>query len=329
MPPLSVIVPVHDGASTLDACLTALVAALPPGGEIVVVDDASTDESAAVAARHPVRLVRRETRGGASAARNHGVAATDAELVVFVDADVVVRPDALRRLVDAMADPDRLGANGLFALDLSTPGLVTAFTNTSIHYQHLQHGRAVASAFTGLCALRRDALRRMGGWDERTSRFADDVGTRWHLPPGSIALVPEAQGDHRKAVKLSGLLKHRYQVGFFFVGSVIDNWGVAREKPETAVLALRYPLNTLAAGLSLVLLPVAPAAPGVLLVPLGILLAANADFVRFTLRHRGPKEALVALPISAAEGYAYGLGMAASVASHLRRALERSPATAR
>ena len=326
---LSVIVPVYNGAPTLERCLAALVAALPAGGEIVVVDDASTDSSSTIAARHPVRLVQREVNGGASAARNHGITAADGELLAFVDADVVVRPDALRHLVSAMSDPARMGANGLFALDLSTPGRVTAFTNTSIHYQHLRHGAAVASAFTGLCVLRREALGRMGGFDARTSRFADDVGTRWHLPSGSIALVAEAQGDHLKAVTLGGLLRHRRTVGWHFVTSVLDNWGAARARPETAVLALRYPLNTLAAALTLAALPVAPFAPLVLVLPVGLLLSANADFVRFTFTHRGPVDALVALPISALEGYAYGIGMTLSLADHLRRSLDRAPTSAR
>lgn len=323
---LSVVVPVYNGAPTLDRCLAALCAALPPDSEVVVVDDASTDDSAAIAARHPVRLVRRANNGGASAARNHGVSVSDAELFAFVDADVVVRPDALTRLVAAL-DDDTLGANGLFALDLSTPGLVTAFTNTSIHYQHLRHGKRVASAFTGLCVLRRAALARMGGWDERTSRFADDVGTRWHLPPGSLALVPEAQGEHVKAVRLLGLLKHRAQIGRHFVDSVLDNWGEAKERPRAALLDLRYPLNTLAAGLTVVLLPFGR--PTWFVVPLGILVVANADFVRFTLRHRGPVEALAALPISALEGYAYGAGLAAGLLTRSRRSRVRAPAAAR
>lgn len=322
----SVVVPVYNAAPTLDRCLTALGAALPPESEVIVVDDASTDESAAIAARHPVRLVRREQNGGASAARNHGVSVSDAELLAFVDADVIVRPDALTRLVAAL-DDDTLGANGLFALELGTPGLVTAFTNTSIHYQHLRHGKRVASAFTGLCVLRREALRRMGGWDERTSRFADDVGTRWHLPRGSIALVPNAQGEHVKAVALRGLLKHRYQIGYHFVGSVLDNWGTAKERPRDALLDLRYPLNTLAAGLTLVILPLGR--PAWLLLPLGLLVWANADFVRFTLRHRGSVEALAALPIAALEGYAYGIGIAAGLVPTLGRSRVRAPAAAR
>ncbi|HEY6000086.1 MAG TPA: glycosyltransferase, partial [bacterium] len=55
---ISVVIPVRNGARTLDACLAAACAAAQPDGEVVVVDDGSADDSAGIAARHPCRLVR-------------------------------------------------------------------------------------------------------------------------------------------------------------------------------------------------------------------------------------------------------------------------------
>jgi hypothetical protein len=328
MDSLLVVVPVRDGATTLPRCLEALVHALPVGAEIVVVDDGSRDDSAAVASRFPVRVLRHTQSRGASAARNTGLAASDAALVAFVDADVVVRPDALARLVATLAAaPDACGANGVLALDLSTPGLMSAFANTSIHYQHLCHGERVASAFTSVCILRRAALVKMGGWEADTSRYADDVATRWHLPPGSIHLDVGAQGEHLKRVSLRGLLKHRFNIGWFYFGSIVSHWGQVRERPATSVLALRYPLNTVAAALSVALLPVlvwAPARP-LLLFPAALFVLANTRFALFTLRERGPKEALFAIPLSTLEGFAYMCGILASATMRAWRARDRAP----
>lgn len=296
MPRLSIIVPVHNGAATLARVLDALGAERGQDDELIVVDDGSTDGSVAIAERYPARLVRHATRRGASAARATGIATATAEILVFVDADVVVRPGALAWLLAAL-DDTTVGANGVLALDIAAPGVVTAFTNTSIHYQHLRDGARVATAFTGLCALRRSAT----AFEPGTSRFADDVSTRWHLPPGAIALVPEAQGEHLKAISLGGLLRHRRNVGYHFVRSVARNQQAARSRPRSVVLAARYPLNTLAAALSLTPL----AAP--------LYLVANADFVRFTAAHRGLREAAFALPLSIIESYAYLAGMVLAV----------------
>lgn len=332
---LSLVIPVYNGAATLRECLAAACAALPEGGEIVVVDDASTDETPAILASFPVRVLRNDTNRGTSAARNRGWRASSGALVAFVDADVVLRPDALTRMVAVMdAQPELLGVNGLLSLDLRAPGLVSAFTNTSIHYQHLRHGGRVASAFTSICLLRRAALESMGGWDERWfSRYADDVATRFSLPPGSIALERGAQGEHLKAVPLLGLLKHRFNIGYFFVQSLRANRGALAARPETAVLDRRFPLNTLSAALAAAgLVAVVVFGPGsawLLLIPIGVNLAANAGLFAFTLRERGVVEALACFPLSAIEGAGCFGGMAFCAIESVRELLIENTAPVR
>ncbi len=313
---LSVVIPVYNGADTLAQCLDALVIALPPGGEILVVDDASTDATSEILSRYPARVLRNAQNMGTSASRNRGWRAARGAVVAFVDADVVARPDALSRMMDWLErEPETAGVNGVLALDITTPGLVSAFVNTSIHYQHLAHGERVSSTFTSICALRREALEAMGGWDERWfSRYADDVATRFRLPEGALRMDPRVQGEHLKEVRLRGLLKHRFNIGFFFAQSSIANRATIRARPKTAVLNLRYPLNTAAAagylgaaGLGLVL---GPFSLPLYALPAAMTLTANGRFSLFTLRHRGAREAVTSLPLSTAEGFACFAGMA-------------------
>lgn len=318
-PALTVVVPVLDGAATLGRCLAALVAALPAGGEIVVVDDGSTDESRVIAGRFPVTVLGDGRRRGTSGARNLGWRYGRGELVVFVDADVEVRSDALIRLRDALlADPALAGINGALTLVPGTPGLISDFVNLSIHYQHLRHRRHHCAAFTSIFMVWRAALEAMGGWDERLhSRYADDVATRFLLPDARIGMDAGAQGTHHKQVKLAGMMKHRFKVGYFFVRSCADHRAEVLRHPARAVLDLRYPLNTVAAALSLGCAALGPLAGPALLAPLALQATANARFVAFTARTRGPLRALVAGPLSVAEGYAYLGGMAAGALSVL------------
>lgn len=304
---LSVVIPVLNGARTLPECLEALRVALPEAAEIVVVDDGSTDETAAVASRH-ARVISHGVNRGTSAARNTGWRATSGDRVLFLDCDVVVRPDAVRRLLDALdAHPDALGANAALSLDrLGDP--ISDFANVSIHYQQLRHGRRVASAFTSLCVLKREALERMGGWDERWhGRYADDVVTRYLLPPGSLVAVPEAQARHEKRMPLRGLLRHRFWIGWFFVKSALAHRQQLAERPKLAVLALRYPINTALAAATLPALA-APEALGV--VTLGWV-ANNLAFGAFVRRHYGSPFALGAMLLSVPEAFAMLGGMIA------------------
>lgn len=107
-PALSVVIPVHDGARTLARSIESVLAQGEPV-EILVVDDASTDGSAAIAARYPeVRLLGTAGPGpaGPATARNLGIAAARGALLAFNDADDAWLPDKLRLQLAALeAEP--------------------------------------------------------------------------------------------------------------------------------------------------------------------------------------------------------------------------------
>ena len=87
-PRVSVVVPVHDGAEFLAAALASVLSQDEEPAEVIVVDDASTDDSAAIAARASPRVRVVQGRfGGAAAARNAGVRASSGEVLAFVDHD--------------------------------------------------------------------------------------------------------------------------------------------------------------------------------------------------------------------------------------------------
>jgi len=100
-PSLAVVLPVHNRIELLDRTLAGLVAQTHRRFEVIVVDDGSDEDVAAVAARHTdrltIRVERQEHDGfGAPRARNRGAATTDADVIVFLDADCIPDPDLLR-----------------------------------------------------------------------------------------------------------------------------------------------------------------------------------------------------------------------------------------
>ena len=327
---LSVIVPAYRAVATLPGALAALRATGLPL-DVVVVDDGcpmgSGDAADAWArdAGWPVRVVRNGRNLGTSAARNAGWRATQGDLVAFVDADVEVAPDALALLRDALgSDPTLLGANGTLAASHVAFDAVSAFVNTSLRFQLASHGSRVTTAFTSLCVMRRATLERMGGWDERrSSRYGDDVATRWHLPPGSIAQVKDAVGVHRKRVPLGGMLRHRVNVGVHFVRSLRENDRVVARHPDRAVLAPRYPQNTLLSALSLPAALVELVEASAMVTPLGAVALAwvvgNLGFLRFVAREDGVRRAAVALPLTVVEGHALFVGVALGLIHLIRR----------
>ncbi|MES9605470.1 glycosyltransferase [Actinomadura sp. NPDC000929] len=108
-PPVSVVVPAYNEEAGIAATVTTLLNTDYPGTvEVIVVDDGSTDGTAAIveSLRLPgVRLLRKPN-GGKPSALNAGVAAARSEILVLVDGDTVFQRDTLRHLIAPFADPE-------------------------------------------------------------------------------------------------------------------------------------------------------------------------------------------------------------------------------
>jgi GT2 family glycosyltransferase len=164
-------VPVYNDQHALAECLAALTASRPPGVEILVVDDASTDASAAIATRPGVRLVRLPENGGPAAARNAGARDARGEILLFVDSDVKVAPGALERVTEMLdRHPDVAAIFGSYDAQPAAGGIVSRYKNLLHHFVH-QHGHAQASTFWAGCgAIRRRAFEEVGGFDHERFR---------------------------------------------------------------------------------------------------------------------------------------------------------------
>lgn len=118
-PGVSVVIPCLNDAAALEGCLASLAAQSRQPAEIVVVDNNSTDNSAAVAARFGARVVR-ELRPGIPAAAAAGYDAAKAEIIARCDADCILPPDWVERISERFADEPELSV-------LSGPGRFYGF----------------------------------------------------------------------------------------------------------------------------------------------------------------------------------------------------------
>src|SRR2546423_8520527 len=112
MPRLSVVVPIYNVEAYLEECLESLAAQTLEDIEVVMVDDGSTDGSAAIARafaeRDPRFKLVSQANGGLSAARNTGIDAATGDFLAFVDSDDLVAPEAYELMVGTL---DRTGSD--------------------------------------------------------------------------------------------------------------------------------------------------------------------------------------------------------------------------
>jgi GT2 family glycosyltransferase len=208
---LSVIVPVYNDQTALHQCLAALTGSCPPGVEIIVVDDASTDDSAAVGSRPPVRLVRLTTNAGPAAARNHGAERAKGDVLLFVDSDMVLAPGAIERVARRFDEhPDVAAVFGSYDANPAARGVVSRYKNLLHHFVH-QNGKSQASTFWAGCgAIRRRVFEEIGGFDAHRFRHASiediELGYRLRRAGYRILLDRSLQGTHLKRWTLRSLL---------------------------------------------------------------------------------------------------------------------------
>lgn len=179
--------PATNNPKTLARCLAAIEQATAAPEDVIVVKDP--------ALRHP------------ALARNAGARKAVGDVLVFVDADVTVHPDAFVRIRDAFAtDPYLVGLFGSYDDAPEAPGMVSVFRNLLHHHLH-QAGAGPASTFwADLGAMRRDAFEASGGFMRHPIEDID-LGMRMSKSGARIRLDPTVQGKHLKDWSLWSMLR--------------------------------------------------------------------------------------------------------------------------
>jgi GT2 family glycosyltransferase len=261
-PSISIVIPVHDQAAHTDACLAQLIATLPPGflGEILVVDDASADETGRVLKRWAerselVRVLRNDTNEGFLHSCNRGAAAAAGEILVFLNNDTLPRPGWLPPLVRVLRDDPAAGAVGGKLLfpdgTLQEAGGVIFSDGTGCNFGKFDPNpnaplynfvREVDYCSGALLAIRRAVFREVGGLDTRYSPayYEDtdlcfrlrDKGYRVYYQPASVVVHEEGASsgtDPESGVK-------RYQT--INRDKFVERWHdvLARQPPAPAIL---------------------------------------------------------------------------------------------
>lgn len=182
---VTVIVPAHNEEAGLPATLESIRAQTHPPVQVIVVDDASEDRTGDVARRHGAQVLRPPSNLGSKAkAQNHALAHCEGDLVLAVDADTVLAPDYIERLVPAFDTPEVLVAAGnvqtRFARTVWERGRSVEYLFGFHWHRPIQERAGSPMVCSGCCSVfRRDALVAAGGFPERT--IVEDMDYSWQV----------------------------------------------------------------------------------------------------------------------------------------------------
>lgn len=216
----TVVVPARNAADTIGDCVRALRAQTMDNAcyEIIVVDDASTDETGRVAAEAGACVIWQEEQRGPAAARNAGMQAAGGELVCFTDADCSPTPQWLERLREALAEPEVVGCKGVYATRQRSP--VARFVQIEYEdkYDRLSGQRYIDFIDTYSAAYRRDVLLANNGFDEifpRPSVEDQELSFRLAMRGYKMVFQPEAVVFHQHAATLPGYFRKKFVIGYW------------------------------------------------------------------------------------------------------------------
>lgn len=294
---LSVIVPATDRPATLPRCRAALAAAVTDDDEVIVV-------------QRPAWL-------SAAGARNAGAERARGEVLVFVDADVLVHPDALARIRSAFRErPGLTAVFGAYDDAPSAPGTVSAFRNLLHHHVHHESPGPAETFWSGLGAVRREAFHAVGGFD--AERYAHpsiedvDLGVRLVADGARIELDPRIQGTHLKAWTLRSMLWTDFaRRGVPWVRLLL------REGHASAALNLGWRHRISAAASVVGVLAGLLRRPRTAGAALAVLVGLNRRFYTLLARRRGPGEAAAGVVLHGLHHLAASAAVPAGVLAHL------------
>ncbi len=218
---VSVVVPVHNGAHHIGACLKALAHQTVPKDtyEVVVVDDGSTDDTTGVLRCYPVQLLS-QRRQGAAAARNQGLVSARGDLVLFTDADCEPAPDWIERMCAPFDDSQVTGVKGVYRTRQKK--LVARFVQAEYEdkYRRLAQEQTIDFVDTYSAGYRREIVHQAGGFDTSFPvASVEDQELSFRLAKAGHKLVfqPAAMVYHHHADTVADYARKKFRIGYWKV----------------------------------------------------------------------------------------------------------------
>jgi glycosyltransferase involved in cell wall biosynthesis len=301
-PFISVIIPVYNGEKFLPGCLDALTSSPYDAYELIVVDDCSTDRGPRISRERGALVLRMARQSGPGAARNFGSQHARGEILFFVDADVVVKSDALERVAsDFINHPEIAAVFGSYDEEPAAKNFISQYKNLFHQFVHQQSRTEAETFWAGCGAVRRDVFLSLNGFDaERYPRPAiEDIelGYRMRMMGHRILLDKQLQGKHLKHWTFKSMLH-----ADIFCRAIPWSLLIFERKGMLNDLNMKTADRISAGllGLSLLMLPFSIFKPQLLLlivVLLALILVLNHKLYRFFIKRKGLAFAIQAFPL--------------------------------
>jgi glycosyltransferase involved in cell wall biosynthesis len=303
-PFVSVIIPVKNGKATIANCLRSIRRSYYKNFEIIVVDDHSTDGSGEIARSYKCTVIDAKEGTGANNARNIGAVNAKGDILMFVDADILIERETMLGIVETLDEDSVDAVVGIYTAKHRHESFISQYKNLWVRYSYIKSPPAIDWLFGSISGIKRDAFHRLGGFNvELLAKHGHDdieLGKRFAKQNLRIELNMDIEVEHLKKYSIRSFIKNEFNRSMGFAELAIRFRETAQSLKQGFVNV--YPSFVISTLFSVLLLVVAiiyltgNVSLGWLLVAVGIYFVLNIRFLNYLEQVRGLFAMFVMIP---------------------------------
>ncbi len=227
----SVVIPAYNAEKTICQCLEAVFASKEYVQEVIIVNDASIDRTVELARRFPCRIIELKQNRGPAYSRMLGLKETTAEIVVFIDADVLVDKSIFSELLGAFSTySDATAIVGMLSKKHPNKDFFSQYKNLYMHYIFSQCPLEIDFIYGAFYAVKKKYYTFM----PLNKRYGEDTEFGMHLTQQGLKIILEKkiQVVHLKKYSLFSFIKNDFLIPFYWARLFLLNKGWRAIKKE-------------------------------------------------------------------------------------------------
>lgn len=205
---ISIIIPNYNSSATISECLAAAASLDYDNYEVIVVDDASNDDSVDIIKKFPCRLIRLEKNAGAAEARNTGAKNARGSILMFADSDIIIPKNALKQAVEFMRKENADIFFCTFKPKIRFRNFFSIYKHLYLCYYYEKQGKAMHTIDTSFAFIRTKIFDRFSGFNTKIRISEDvDLGVRLTAKGYKIYHAKGIQMEHIKHYSFMQFIK--------------------------------------------------------------------------------------------------------------------------
>ena len=178
---ISVIIPSYNCEEYIEKTISSLNNSQFPIHEIIIVDDSSSDNTINILSSFNVKVHKQIKHTNANHCRNIGAQLSTGNILVFLDSDVIIKPDTLLNLINSFDNSEASAVVGLYAVNYTYKNIFSKYKNLWIRYSYLKSQPSIDWIFAAISGIKKDVFLQISGFDEslKTNQIDDiELGKR-------------------------------------------------------------------------------------------------------------------------------------------------------